>query len=461
MIAANVPQRLGLGLLCLSLVTACAGGSSAPTSRVSPTGEEPSSAGAPRPSSAGAPPPSSFPARPTVGAGGPPTSGPATPGHLVAVGALTGRQLWRTQVPMSTVSAPLVAGDLLIVGGTDDCHSNRMTVAGVRALTGATAWHVSVAAVLPCDFNERVFLAGDVVVAGGSLGGSADGKPGCPPSSSAQPSGVQTAALVGLNAVTGRQLWRYAGTSLVLGATADEVFAWTGQSNCLVGLDSRTGRVRWSRTMPVVSPTLASGPAGTFLEGQRTNAPGELLRINPTSGATMWSDELPLRGYGGQLALTRELSTAVQVQAGGLPPPSPGAPSAFAVTSVPPTTTTNWVTTWDAATGRELWRVQEPDQVVTLGGPGPVLVSHFGTGQGVDALDPQTGHRLWSSAAGQVLVTDGTTVLTTSSSSVSALKVADGKVRWSIPSNAFAGSLGDNSAYLPEPGTPRNPNRGG
>jgi outer membrane protein assembly factor BamB len=439
MIAPNIRQRAGLSVLCVSLVTACAAGSSVPTARTTPT----ASAASPTSAVAGLP---------SSGAAGPPSSSAA--GHLVTVDALTGRQRWRAQLPMATVSAPLVAGDLLVVGGTDDCRGSRITVAGVRVSTGHVVWHSSVGAVMPCDYSQRVLLAGDIVLAGGSLGASGDAQVSCPPTSSARPSANQTASLVGLDAATGRQRWRYSGAAnLVLAASADVVFTWASESSCLVGLDSRTGRIRWSRTLPVISPTVATGPAGTFVEGQRAGASEGLLRIDPTTGVTMWSRALPHGGLGGPLALTREVSTAVQIETGGMPPPSPGGPSAFPVASVPPTTETYWVITWDPATGRELWRVPESGlgQMYVTGGAGPVLVS-YASQEGVAALDPRTGHRLWMSpadqGAGQSTVTDGTTVLISSGSSVSALKAADGIVRWSMATHAIAGALGGSSTYL-------------
>ncbi len=472
MISPNILRRGCLLVLCMTLIGACGAHSSVPTARPKPTasttGANPASPVA-GPSSSGATGPPSSAAEALPSGGFAPSSRPAAPGHLVALDALTGRQRWRTQLPMATISTPLVAGDLVVVGGTDDCKSNRLTVAGLRTATGQVVWRASVPVAMPCSYPPRVLLAGDVVVAGDGLGATAGT---CPLSTTSKQRAVgQTAALVGLDVATGRQRWRApAAVAMTLGTTADLALTSTGGS-CLVALDSRTGRVRWSRPLPLISPDVVSSPAGTFLEGQLPAAREQLMRIDPANGATKWTTNLPRGWFGPMVALTNTVTGAVQIETGGLPPPSLGAPSAVPAISIPPTTVSYAITSYDSASGRELWRVSEPGQSSVTGGPGLVLVSDPGQQsdpgrQSVDALDPRTGHQLWASpiatGEGASTITDGTTVLLWSGGSMSALKAADGTVRWSVRAVAAAdGTLVGTSAYLTQPGTPHNPSRGG
>jgi outer membrane protein assembly factor BamB len=79
-------------------------------------------------------------------------------GALVGVDARTGRQVWRTPVPMASVSAPVTGHGLVVVAGTRDCNDAHLSVVAVDAKTGRPAWQRSVGAsslsavtlLLPC-----------------------------------------------------------------------------------------------------------------------------------------------------------------------------------------------------------------------------------------------------------------------------------------------------------------------
>jgi outer membrane protein assembly factor BamB len=66
-------------------------------------------------------------------------------GALVGVDARTGRQQWRTPVPMASVSAPVTGRGLVVVVGTRDCEDPHLSVVAVDAKTGQPAWQRSVA----------------------------------------------------------------------------------------------------------------------------------------------------------------------------------------------------------------------------------------------------------------------------------------------------------------------------
>jgi outer membrane protein assembly factor BamB len=362
-------------------------------------------------------------------AGGVACSSPkAGSGALVAVDAVSGRQLWRTPLPMATVSQPVVGGGLVIVAGTSDCGKSHLTVVAVHATTGRLAWQRSVKAQHPCSYNAEPHLAGDVVVAGGPLGAPEE-----PPSGCDQP-GVKAPAAVGLDLATGQQRWQPPGIAgEVLAASPDVVVARGANPGCLIGLDAASGHRRWAVTPPVSGLFAAVGAGSLFLSGHAPDGSQAISSLDPITGDRRWS--VPLAPSGGIGPLTAAEAVTIWLD--------------IAVISL------------DPATGRELWRsVAQDDMTWTSRGPGVLLITRLNGGQAtVEARDPRTGARRWESAALDPSVspaaTDGTVVVAVAERHADGFRAIDGRPLWADSGAYSAAAVDANAAYLAAAATPK------
>jgi outer membrane protein assembly factor BamB len=151
---------------------------------------------------------------------------------VVAVDARTGRQVWRTPVPMASVSAPVTGRGLVVVAGVRDCADPHLTVVAVDARRGQPAWQRSVAAENPCAFGLQLRLAGDVVVAGGPNPDELPPGLAHPGDTCNHPAAAHSRA-TGLDLATGRPRWQAPTTAgAVFAASASIVIAASTSPGC-------------------------------------------------------------------------------------------------------------------------------------------------------------------------------------------------------------------------------------
>lgn len=358
-------------------------------------------------------------------------------GVVVAVDARTGRQRWRTALPMATVSAPVVSGELVVVVGVYDCNATQMTVAALQSTTGRLVWQRAVATQNPCAYDVPLHVTAGIVVAGGRLGDSGPGPGRCALSGPA----AAGPRAVGLDLKTGQQRWQEpTAAALVLAATSDTLIARGARQGCLVGLDPATGRLRWTVT-PAVSPIFAAATADSaFLEGQVAGGAAAVSAVDPRTGHKQWQAAVPPDPTGGM------------------------GPLAVGDVVVAGTRTTIGL---DPATGRQMWRADEHGDTRNTTAPGLLLVGHLsGSHYAVEARDPRTGVRRWQSASFEpsigiaLAVTDGAVVVALRLRSTAGFNAADGHPLWTVPGVFADAAVTADAAYLTTPTTPKNPPQG-
>jgi outer membrane protein assembly factor BamB len=379
-------------------------------------------------------------------------------GVLVAVDARTGRQQWRTGLPMASVSEPVVSGGLVVVAGTDDCAGSRLTVAAVRADTGQPAWQSAVAAQNICGFDVGVHVTDGIVVAGGLLGGSAD----LPGSCAASGGAAVGPRAVGLDLSTGKQRWLAPpAAGEVLASTSDTVIARGANPGCLVGLDAATGQLRWTVAPPVSPLDAATAADSVFVLGQVSGGDA-VSALDPDTGRKQWQVALDRSDGIGPLAVGEVLVTATEKTSQSFPTVIPGSPKP----TPPEPTTVTTILCLDPATGHQLWSADEPDmQISTALGPGLVLLTHLSQNQStVEARDSRTGLRRWQSASlpsGVGARTDGTVVVAlTYRSAAAAFTAAQGRPLWTVPGGYTGAAVTADTVYLTAQSTPKNQPQG-
>jgi outer membrane protein assembly factor BamB len=381
-------------------------------------------------------------------------------GALVAVDARTGQQRWKTALPMATVSEPVLSGGLVVVAGTTDCNIPLLTVAAVQAETGQLVWQRAVPAQNPCPYSLILHITAGIVVAGGPLQPGAGLPTPCTTPLTGQAPGPPP---VGLDLVTGVQRWQApAVTGEVLAATTDTVIARGANLGCLVGLDSASGKLRWTVIPPTRLLFAATAADSAFMGGQGTGAGLAVSAFDPRTGRTGWQVTVPPAGDIFPIAVGDVLVTATTRTSQSFPTVAPGSPKP----TPPPPTTVTTIAGLDPATGHQLWRTEEhDDQIWTSVGPGLVLITHLnGNKFIVEAREPRTGVRRWQSAAlrgGPPPVTDGAVVLALPEGSAAAFTAADGRPLWTVPGAYAAATVTADTVYLAAAITPKNPPSGG
>ena len=379
-------------------------------------------------------------------------------GVLVAVDARTGRQKWRTELPMATVSEPVLSGGLLVVTGTEDCAGSRLTVAAVRADTGQPAWQSEVTAQNICGFGVSVHVAGGNVVAGGPLGGNADFPGSCATSGTA----AVGPRAVGLNLSTGKQRWQappVAGE--VLAATSDTVIVRGANQGCLVGLDAATGHERWT-VAPPVTPLDASTVANSvFVLGQVKPNGDAVSSVDHNTGRKQWQVSLGQNDGIGPLVVGDVILASTYRSSQVFPTLTPGSPKP----TPPDPTTVITIICLDPASGHQLWSSKEHDnQLWTSLGPGLVLITHVNTDRStVEARDSRSGARRWQSASirpGVGARTDGAVVVALTDRSAAAFTAAEGRSLWTFSGGYTGAVVTSDTIYLAAQTAPKNPPQG-
>jgi outer membrane protein assembly factor BamB len=365
-------------------------------------------------------------------------------GALVGLDARTGRQLWRTLVPMASVSAPVTGRGLVVVVGTRDCNDPHLSVVAVDATTGEPAWQRSVAVENPCGFGPAPLrLAGDVVVAGGPNAGGGGGL-AHPGNACDQPVPARSTA-TGLDLVTGSPRWHAPATvGEVFAASPSIVIAASTSAGCFVGLNPATGQIGWTVAPPVIPFGLGiSGNIAVGSGGDSATLGLAAIGLDCGTGQTRWKTALPTGQSGVYPLGVGDVVVASSGQGEG--------PFNFTLTALAP------------ATGRRLWQqdsVQANDVRATIG-PGIVLITRDNSPDRptMEGRDPRTGARRWQSGdiglIGQP-VTDGATIVTFSQRDASGFGAADGHRLWTVPGSYQAAAVTANSVYLAQPKPPKN-----
>jgi outer membrane protein assembly factor BamB len=358
---------------------------------------------------------------------------------------------------MASVSDPVVSGGLVVVAGTVDCNLPRLTVAALDAETGRLAWQSSVGTPDPCGYGPPLHLAGDVVVAGGPLGGSAD------PPGPCDKSGTGVPAATGLDLATGQQRWQAPSIAgEVLAATSDTVIARGASPGCLVGLGSASGHLRWAITPPVSPLNVTFGAKSAFQLGQAPDGSLAITAVDPRTGRKQWQVPLP-RSEGTQpLAVGEVVTATTNTTSQSFPTLTPGSPKP----TPPEPTTVTTVTGLDPMTGRQLWHTDAQDDLTwTSVGPRVVLITHLhGNKSTVEARDPRSGVRRWQSARQDLAVapatTDGTVVVALSERHAEGLSAVDGRPLWTVPGAHTGAAVTAEVVYLAVPTIPVNQPQG-
>ncbi|MGI5241713.1 PQQ-binding-like beta-propeller repeat protein [Dactylosporangium sp. CA-139066] len=202
-----------------------------------------------------------------------------------------------------------------------------------------------------------------------------------------------TAALVGLDAATGTQVWRVdgyvpslygaTGATGVVVARPDPVPPLYSDSR-LSGFDLRTGAVRWSLGAPAGYRTLVyAGP--DRLEVADLDPDGTLRIRSTDSGQVVRTAAVHDLDQVNGFDLSGDRLLAYRAGLG-----------TFLETSM-----------YDLITGRRLWHRTDEPGGVALWWCGRVLCS--GTPDQTEVLDPDTGSRLWTMTAGDGIVLDTAT----------------------------------------------------
>jgi outer membrane protein assembly factor BamB len=229
-------------------------------------------------------------------------------GSVLALDASSGRVRWRATTGGYCTSSPVLAGDVVIVGSADK------NVYAFDATTGAERWRVATRGPIYGSAAVAHGLAG-IASGDGSVYGIrvADGAvrwqhrlpPG--PSAFAQSPaatdgdrffiGAWDRHVYALDAVTGREAWRYAATpssmyysaAIAAPAIAGSRLFVPSNDNVLHALDPSTGRVLWTRTTSgdkfgYSSPTIVGDRIYIGCLGDR----GEVRCLRVQDGHELW-----------------------------------------------------------------------------------------------------------------------------------------------------------------------------
>ena len=381
---------------------------------------------------------------------------PHISGHLRAVNGRTGQVLWSHKVgsylgfPATSRTSPAVFGHELIFGDTS-APGHGAFILAVNRYTGALLWKTHVE-----THPAAISTSSPVIYRGVAYMGISSSEQGLKSCCTFRGS------VLALNATTGQILWKtytvpagYTGGG-VWGSTpavdpADNmlyvgtgpnytvppgVCAKPGQTGCsrppaddhfdsALALDLRTGAIRWSRhtlTADAKSrncgtecgpdfdfgsgPNLIRLPSGRLLVGLGQKS-GVYWALNPHTGAVVWHTQVgPGSNYGGIQWGSATDGSDVYVAVSdfsGLP---------YSITSVDGHRSTTDGGSWaalDAATGKILWQVADPQRAADMGyvsTANGVVYAGSTADKGYDmyALDGRTGRILWRFKGGGPVV---------------------------------------------------------
>jgi outer membrane protein assembly factor BamB len=311
------------------------------------------------------------------------------PGTLLAVHVTAG--------PL--VSSPVVAGDLVLVGGDDGLlHAVRRVAPGEAPEPTGAAEPGTLAPVWTAGLGGGPVRCTPAVLGGAVL---AAGR----------------ATLHARDLATGAGLW-----AVVTGAPcparpvphAGTLFAVT-DADTVHALDPADGSARWRAALPPGAerdlPLAAApcpGPDGSLLVSGRS---GDLRALDAATGAERWTRRIG--GTGCSTPTVHDGTVLVGSEEGGL-----------------------WAL--DALTGEPRWTYPAPGGVVSSPAVAGGTVHVGGFDGQVHAVDVATGARRWAfptgrGVLGSPLVADGTVYVGGHDARLYALDAATGRVRWTCP----------------------------
>jgi polyvinyl alcohol dehydrogenase (cytochrome) len=336
------------------------------------------------------------------------TSGPGHGAYVFAVSRRTGRLLWRTQVdthPAAIItSSPVLYRGVAYLGVSSDeealaaepgyhCCTFRGSVVALNARTGRLLWKTYT---VPTGYS------------GGAVWGST---PAIDP--------ADNLVYVG----TGNNYSAQAGVCIAPGQKACAPPPAGDHVDSILALDVRTGAIQWF--MPTLSsdvdtqactvrsmcgpdfdfgsgPNLIRLPSGRELLGIGQKS-GVYWALNPKTGTVAWHTQVgPGSAFGGMLWGSATDGRHIYVAIGNV------YSKPYPITSATGHTSTISGGSWaalDAATGKILWQVADPQQAADLGyvttANGLVYAgSDAATGNDMYVLDAATGTILWRFASG-------------------------------------------------------------
>ncbi|HSQ58213.1 MAG TPA: PQQ-binding-like beta-propeller repeat protein, partial [Gemmata sp.] len=222
---------------------------------------------------------------------------PAGDDGLIAAKADTGEELWRfkggKEAAIHIDAAPAVSGNRVFVGSGLYSYVAVCLDANDK---GKELWRA--------DLKLRAFGApivrGKFVYYGVGTGNMGADTWEYPEEDRKEPERTPAGAVVCLETETGKEVWRYdLPRSVHTGLAAD---AFTVYASCRDGnvyaIDRKTGKLRWYRGAG--GPTITSPPAvatqfGAPIAVYAVSSDGNLVCLNPHSGAEIWQKRLP--GY--------------------------------------------------------------------------------------------------------------------------------------------------------------------
>jgi polyvinyl alcohol dehydrogenase (cytochrome) len=387
-------------------------------------------------------------------------------GNLLAVSARSGRVLWSRTIASYTGLAndvsrvsPAVYGDELVLGDSDYLDYSGAWVFGVNKDTGRLLWRTRVD-----DHLAAIITSSPVVYHGIAYLGVSSFEEGMTLIQPGYRCCTFRGSVVALDAATGRLLWKT--YTILAGAGYSGAAVWgstpaidprdhllyvgtgnnysappgvcqePGQTGCtpppaddhvdsILALDMATGTIRWyvatlssdvtisACTRPGVTcgpdfdfgsgPNLIRLPSGRQLVGIGQKS-GVYWALNPRTGAVVWHTQVgPGSVYGGIQWGSATDGRHVFVAIGNLYGES------YPITSASGQVTTTSGGSWaalDAATGKILWQVADPQQAADIGyvstANGLVFAgSTADTGNDMFALNATDGRILWSFSSGR------------------------------------------------------------
>jgi outer membrane protein assembly factor BamB len=195
-------------------------------------------------------------------------------GGVHALDLATGKRQWRTQTNGRVRATPAVRDGTVVIGSWGG------RVYGLDLKTGSERWvHHTEGDTLDSSkfgFDRRAVQSSAAIAHGSVYVGSRDG------------------AVYALDAATGRRRWRVSHRgSWVIGSPAvhqGKVFIGSSDGHFIHALDAETGREIWN--LPTGSNVLASplvvGNAIVTATARTDAAAGDLLALNPETGAVRW-----------------------------------------------------------------------------------------------------------------------------------------------------------------------------
>ncbi|MGY6216806.1 outer membrane protein assembly factor BamB family protein [Methylolobus aquaticus] len=195
-------------------------------------------------------------------------------GHLYAVDARSGQQIWRTPAGgLMNTGSPAIAGGKVYIGAIDHRFY------AFDALTGRQLWSIDTRDDLEV---QSPVVVGHVVYIGG----------GCPEASCFN-------GLRALNADTGTEIWKVRlDGGAATGATVADGVVYVGSGNGnIYALDAGTGATLWKTRLGSSQMSLSAALVDNILYVGSSG--GAVYAVRAGDGSLLWSAALPINSFSG------------------------------------------------------------------------------------------------------------------------------------------------------------------